>query len=50
MGYAIQSWGVASAWLLLGGISAVAPAGTFALRGEEHFTREAHAPGARSTS
>jgi len=38
MGYAIQTWGFASAWLILGSISVVALVGTFAMRGEEHFT------------
>jgi len=50
MGYAIQTWGFASAWLILGAISAIALVGTFAMRGEEHFTREAVAPNALSTS
>lgn len=43
MGYAIQTWGFSSAWLLLGGVSLVALSGTFVMRGEEHFTGEARA-------
>jgi len=50
MGYAIQTWGFASAWLILGAISAVALVGTYAMRGEEHFTREADARSAPSMS
>ncbi len=44
MGYAIQTWGFAAAWLILGTVSAVALVGTLVMRGEEHFTREGHAP------
>lgn len=50
MGYAIQTWGFASAWLILGAISAVALVGTWAMRGEEHFTREADARSALAAS
>lgn len=45
MGYAIQTWGFAPAWLMLGAISIVALAGTFAMRGEEHFIARAGMPG-----
>lgn len=37
MGYAIQTWGFSSAWLLLGSVSVVALCGTFVMRGEEQF-------------
>ncbi len=37
MGYAIQTWGFSSAWLLLGGVSIVAFLATFVMRGEEQF-------------
>ncbi len=39
MGYAIQTWGFSSAWLILGVISAAALAVTFAMRGEEELVR-----------
>lgn len=35
MGYAVQTWGFWSAWLLLGTISVAALVGTFLMRGEE---------------
>jgi predicted MFS family arabinose efflux permease len=38
MGYAIQTWGFSSAWLLLGAISLAAFAITFVMRGEEELT------------
>lgn len=35
MGYAIQTWGFSSAWLILGAISSAALAVTFVMKGEE---------------
>jgi predicted MFS family arabinose efflux permease len=39
MGYAVQTWGFAAAWIFVGLIGAVALAGTVVMRGEEDLTR-----------
>ncbi len=40
MGYAIQSWGFSSAWLILGLLSIAALAVTFVMRGEEQLVSD----------
>jgi predicted MFS family arabinose efflux permease len=37
MGYAVQTWGFAAAWLILAAISGLALTGTFLMRGEEQL-------------
>ena len=38
MGYAVQTWGFAAAWLFVGLVGALALAGTFVMSGEEELT------------
>jgi predicted MFS family arabinose efflux permease len=38
MGYAVQTWGFAAAWIFVGVVGALALAGTFVMRGEEELS------------